>query len=85
MRLGEALHLRIKDISFEYMQILVRESKGNKDRITTLPNAIITDLKQHMNKVYKQHKEDLKKGKGVTKLPYALSKKFPGAAREFYW
>lgn len=85
LRLGEALKLRVKDLNFEYRQVIVRESKGRKDRITTLPNSIITELKQHINKVYVQHREDLKKGRGKTKLPYSLEKKFPGANKEFYW
>ena len=85
LRLGEALRLRIKDINFEYKQIVVREAKGNKDRITTLPASIIPELKKHLNKVFLQHKEDLKKGKGRTKLPYALSKKYPNADKDFYW
>ena len=85
LRLGEALKLRIKDINFDYKQILVREAKGSKDRITTLPNSIVPELKTHLNKVYLQHKKDLEKGKGRTKLPYSLEKKFPSANKEFYW
>ncbi len=85
LRLGEALRLRIKDIDFERKQILVREAKGNKDRITTLPLSIIPELKNHLNKVYLQHKEDLRNGKGRTKLPYALEKKYPNADVDFYW
>ena len=85
LRLGEALRLRVKDINFEYKQIIVREAKGNKDRITTLPSSIIPELKEHLNKVYLQHKEDLRKGKGKTKLPYALAKKYPNADKDFYW
>lgn len=85
LRLGEALRLRIKDIDFEKNQILVREAKGNKDRITTLPLSIIPELKNHLNKVYLQHKEDLRNGKGQTKLPYALARKYPNASSDFYW
>ena len=85
LRLGEALRLRIKDIDFDRKQIIVREAKGNKDRITTLPSSIIPELKQHLNKVFLQHKEDLKKGKGRTKLPYALAKKYPNSDKDFYW
>ncbi|MGD8779334.1 MAG: tyrosine-type recombinase/integrase [Ignavibacteria bacterium] len=83
LRLGEALKLRIKDINFEYKQITVRDAKGNKDRITTLPETIIPELKQHLNKVYLQHKDDIKKGKGKTILPNALAKKYPNADKEF--
>ena len=85
LRLGEALRLRIKDIDFERRQIIVCEAKGDKDRITTLPSSIIPELKNQLNKVYLQHKEDLKKGKGKTKLPYALARKYPNANKDFYW
>ena len=85
LRLGEALKLRIKDIDFEQRQIVVREAKGNKDRITTLPNKLIPELKQHLNKVFIMHKKDLKEGNGKTKLPYALAKKYPNADKEFGW
>ena len=85
LRLSEALKLRIKDIDIDYRQILVRDGKGEKDRHTILPNSIIPDLKQHLNKVYVKHKEDLKKGKGETILPYALKKKYPIAEKEFGW
>lgn len=85
LRLGEALRLRIKDVNFDYKQIVVREAKGDKDRITTLPQAIIPDFKNHLNKVYLQHKQDLKNGRGRTKLPYALAKKYPNADKDYYW
>ncbi|MBU2508484.1 MAG: integron integrase [Bacteroidetes bacterium] len=85
LRLGEALSLRIKDINFEYRQITVRDAKGNKDRITTLPVTLTPELKQHLNKVYLQHKNDVKTGRGRTKLPYALDKKYPNANTEFGW
>ena len=85
LRLGEALNLRIKDINFDLNQIIVRESKGGKDRITTLSKSIIPELKQNLNKVYLQHKTDLKKGKGRTKLPNALAIKYPNADQDYYW
>ncbi len=85
LRLGEALTLRIKDINFDLNQIIVREAKGDKDRITTLAKSIVPELKRHLNNVFLQHKEDLKKSKGKTKLPYALAKKYPNADTDFYW
>ena len=85
LRLGEALQLRVKDIDFTYKQITVRESKGAKDRVTTLPEIIIPELKKHLNNIYKQHKNDLRKGKGKTILPYSLAKKYPNADKEFGW
>ena len=85
LRLSESLKLRIKDIDFDYKQILVRDGKGEKDRHTILPDSVIPDLKKHLNGVYLKHKEDLKKGKGETTLPYALKKKYPNAGKEFGW
>jgi integron integrase len=85
LRLSEALNLRIKDIDFDYQQIIVRDGKGEKDRHTILPSSIIPELKTHLNKVYLQHREDLKKQKGETMLPYALKKKYPNAGKEFGW
>lgn len=85
LRLSECLQLRIKDIDFDYKQILVRDGKGEKDRHTVLPSSIITDLKKHLNAIYIQHKKDLLLGKGETVLPYALKKKYPNAGKEFGW
>lgn len=85
LRLSEALHLRIKDIDFDYQQIIVRDGKGEKDRHTILPNSIIPELKKQLNRVFLQHKEDLKKGRGETVLPYALKRKYPNAGKEFGW
>jgi len=85
LRLSEALRLRIKDIDFDYKQIIVRDGKGEKDRYTILPTSIIPELKSHLNQVYKQHKKDLTTGRGETILPYALKKKYPNAGKEFGW
>jgi len=74
LRLSEALRLRVKDIDFDYQQIVVRDGKGEKDRHTVLPASIIPELKKHLNEVFKQHKKDLANGKGATILPYALAK-----------
>ncbi|NCS82071.1 MAG: integron integrase, partial [Ignavibacteria bacterium] len=85
LRLNEALTLRIKDIDFDYQQILIRDGKGEKDRHTILPVSIIPELKKYLNEVYKQHKTDLLKNKGETILPYALARKYPNAGKEFGW
>lgn len=85
LRLAECLNLRIKDVDFEYKQIIVRDGKGEKDRHTVLPMTVISDLKKHLNEVFKVHKKDLANGKGETILPYALKRKYPNAGREFGW
>ena len=85
LRLSECLKLRIKDIDFDYKQIIVRDGKGEKDRHTILPETIVAELKQHINKIYKIHKKDLLKDRGETILPYALSRKYKKAGKEFGW
>ena len=85
IRLGEGLKLRVKDVDFEEKQIIVRDGKGEKDRITILPEKLIEPLKEHIRKVKNLHLQDLKKGAGATVLPYALERKYPNASKEFSW
>lgn len=85
LRLSEALRLRVKDIDFEYRQIIVRDGKGEKDRTTLLPAVLIPHLKELIEKRRKLHNDDLKRGFGDTVLPYALSAKYPNASKEFGW
>jgi len=85
MRLGEVLSLRVKDIDFEMNQIIVRDGKGEQDRITVLPQKLIPILKEHIRKVKNLHDKDLRDGLGKTKLPYALVRKYPSTDKEFGW
>ena len=85
LRLMEALRLRVKDVDFAGHEIVVREGKGFKDRVTMLPTSLVEPLKRHLVKVKKLHQEDLVNGLGEVYLPYALDKKYPGAGREWGW
>lgn len=85
LRLNECLRLRVKDIDFDYKQIIIRDGKGEKDRRTTLPEKIIPALQEQIKYVKKLHTDDLKKNKGATVLPYALRKKYVNAGKEFGW
>ncbi len=85
LRLMECLRLRVKDVDFEYQIITVRDGKGEKDRVTPLPQSIIPDLKRQVQRVRLLHEEDLLAGAGEVYLPDALSLKYPNAAREFIW
>lgn len=85
LRLSESLSLRIKDIDFGYSQITIRNSKGEKDRITILPRKIVEPLKNHISKVKEIHKKDLKNGYGSVYLPYALERKYPNAKYKWGW
>lgn len=77
--------LRVKDIDFARGQVLVRGGKGDKDRITMLPERLVFPLKAQIDKVESQHLIDLKNSYGRVDLPNALSRKYPKAEREFIW
>lgn len=85
LRLIECLRLRVKDIDFSYDQILIRDGKGNKDRVTVLPQVIKETLKAHLNDIRKVYLDDLRKGRANVYLPDALIKKYPNAGKEWYW
>jgi integron integrase len=85
LRLMECLRLRVKDLDFEHLQVTVREGKGDKDRITLLPEAAVTALQQHLVYVRQEHERALREGYGGVELPYALARKYPNADRAWEW
>ena len=85
LRLLEALRLRVKDLDFYYRQILVRDGKGAKDRITILPATLVQPLREQLQEARERHQSDLREGFGMVYLPYALAKKYPMAGREWRW
>lgn len=85
LRLMECLRLRVKDVDFSYNQIVVRDAKGQKDRVTMLPNSLQEPLKKHLQKVAALHQRDIREGFGAVYLPYALERKYPHANREWCW
>jgi integron integrase len=85
LRLMEALEIRIKDVSIERGEILVRSGKGGHDRITMLPTVLAPDIRRQANKVRAQHAADLEGGGGWAKMPGALGRKLPYAGRELAW
>ena len=85
MRILEALRLRVKDIDFERKEILIRDAKGFKDRVTMLPMTLIPILKAHLLKVKQLHENDLADGVGAVYMPQALGIKYPYAARDWLW
>lgn len=85
LRLMECLRLRVKDIDFALNQIIVRDTKGSKDRVTMLPQITKKPLKKHLEKGKKIHEKDLENGCGTVYLPYALERKYPNASREWKW
>ena len=85
LRVMECVRLRIKDIDFGYDQLVVRDGKGKKDRVTMLPGIIGNDLQRHLQKVKKIHEIDLNAGFGAVFLPYALERKYKNANRSWSW
>ena len=85
LRLRECLGLRVKDVDFGYRQILVRDGKDGKDRVTILPAPIIEPLQAHLIRVKTLHERDLAQGYGDVELPDALMRKYPKAQYEWAW
>jgi site-specific recombinase XerD len=85
MRLMELLRLRVKDVDFERNQIIVRGGKGDKDRVTMLPERVKSGLQNHVAQVKLTHQQDLASGLGAVWLPEGLARKYPKAAWEWSW
>lgn len=85
MRLNECLRLRVKDLDFERNQIIVRQAKGGKDRVVPFPKSTQEALKNLLAKVKVLHQADLIAGYGSVFLPFALSRKYPNADKQFLW
>jgi len=81
----EALRLRVKDVELSRKEILIRDGKGAKDRVTMLPTTLLNPLKAHLLKVKALHDQDIAEGFGEVYLPHALDRKYPNAAREWGW
>ncbi|MBC8164019.1 MAG: integron integrase [Roseiflexaceae bacterium] len=85
LRLMECLRLRVKDIDFNYRQLIVRQGKGATDRVTVLPALLIGPLQQQLVAAQALHQRDLAAGLGAVHLPYALAEKYPDAATSWHW
>jgi len=85
LRLLECARLRVQDIDFATSQIVVRDGKGAKDRVTVLPAVAKGPLAQHLQRVKRQYEADLTRGAGWVELPWALARKYPNAGREWPW
>lgn len=85
LRLMECIRLRIKDIDFHQHQVIVRDGKGLKDRVTILPDAAVRGLHRHLRHVRLLHEDDIGNCFGAVSLPYALAVKYPSAQFEWKW
>ncbi len=85
LRQIECLQLRVKDVDFAYRQVLVRDAKGAKDRVTMLPEQAVQPMQAQLGRVRALHQRDLATGHGEVSLPYALARKYPRAGYEWAW
>ncbi|GJM08339.1 MAG: integron integrase [Lysobacteraceae bacterium] len=85
LRLGEVIRLRIQEVDFDYRTIIVRNSKGNKDRSVPLPSTLEAALMTQIEQRRTQHRKDLERGEGQVYMPGALARKYPKASKQFPW
>lgn len=85
MRLMEAVRLRVKDVELSRREIVVRDGKGGKDRVTMLPDSLLEPMRTQLALRKSWHDEDLRLGKADVWLPDALVVKYPKAARDWGW
>ena len=85
LRLLECVRLRVKDVEFERGELIVRDGKGQKDRMTMLPAKLIEPLRAHIARVERLHEEDLAAGYGEVYLPNALNRKYPNGGKMWGW
>jgi integron integrase len=85
LRLMECCRLRVKDIDFGRRQLVVREGKGDKDRVAVLPASLHGPLRAHLDAVHAQHQADVVQGAGWVELPNALDRKLPREGQAWAW
>ncbi|MFI5395830.1 MAG: integron integrase [Candidatus Binatia bacterium] len=85
LRLRECLRLRVKDVDFTRNEIIVRQGKGDKDRVTMLPGSVKEPLAAHLERVQRVHARDLAAGFGRVQLPDSLARKYVNANRDWGW
>ena len=85
LRLSEALSLRTKDIEFSRRELIVRNGKGGKDRVTVLPSALVMPLKQRLARLHRWYERERKEGGPGVSMPLGLRRKFPTASFSWGW
>ena len=85
LRLMEAHRLRVKDIVMDRGEVIVREAKGGKDRVTVLPATIVASVREHLEKLIARFERQRRLGEPGVSLPTALARKYPNAATEWGW
>lgn len=84
-RIAECLRLRVKDVDLARREIIIREGKGSKDRVTMLPASLVLRLQDHLRARRILHDTDLATGYADVELPHALARKYPKAGQQWAW
>lgn len=85
LRLTEALHLRVKDLNIDRRQIVIREAKGNKDRVSVLPECLVSVISRSLEHWRAEHAQAVTRGGGRVRLPMALARKYPSLENDWAW
>jgi len=85
LRLMEALRLRVKDLALERGELIVREAKGGKDRVTVLPAVLDPPLRGHLTRLRAWYEEERRRARPGVSVPFALARKYPQAATQWGW
>ncbi|MBS0395522.1 MAG: integron integrase [Proteobacteria bacterium] len=84
-RLNEGLHLRVKDVDFQLKQLVIRSGKGQRDRVTLLPERLVSPLQDHLSRVKAIFEADIGQDRGGAPVPHSLDRKFPGIDTSWGW
>jgi integrase len=85
LRILEALRIRVKDVDLGYSQLLIRDTKGKKDRVAILPQTLREPLRAQLVRAQVLHEAALRDGYAGVALPFALGSKYPHAHRDLCW
>ena len=85
LRLREGVGMRVKDLDFDHRALLIRDGKGGKDRVVTMPDEVVVPLHRHLQSRKTLHERDLERGFGSVWLPHALARKYPKAPKQWTW
>jgi integron integrase len=85
MRLNEVLELRVKDLDFLRSEVMIRQAKGKKDRVTMLPQKVVPMLQKHLEREQHRHTAAVENERGWVRVPHALERKYPGAGQSWAW
>ncbi len=85
LRLTEALRLRVKDVLLDRGELVIRDAKGGKDRVTMLPETLVAPLRAHLTRLHAWFEQELRCKRAGVSLPFALARKYPEASRQWGW